>query len=213
MPPASTSWKSTLILAAAGRRPATRDLGLDAAGIATDARGAIIVDEHLRTSQPHVFAIGDVNGGPQFTYVSLDDSSIVADQLLGGGKRAVADRVAMPQTAVHDPAAVDRRHHRAAGRRAGHRIKVAKKSVAEIVGMPRAKIVGDTRGVMKFVIDADTDLILGAALLSVDSQELINTVALAIRNAVTATQLRDAIYTHPSSTEAFNEVLDTMAPR
>ncbi len=66
---------------------------------------------------------------------------------------------------------------------------------------------------MKFVIDADTDLILGAALLSVDSQELINTVALAMRNGVTATQLRDAIYTHPSSTEAFNEVLDTAAPR
>ena len=65
---------------------------------------------------------------------------------------------------------------------------------------------------MKFVIDADTDLILGAALLSVDSQELINSVALAIRNAVTATQLREAIYTHPSSTEAFNEVLDTVAP-
>jgi len=78
--------------------------------------------------------------------------------------------------------------------------------------MPRAKIVGETRGVMKFVVDADTDLILGAALLSVDSQELINTVALAMRNAVTAS-VRDAIYTHPSSTEAFNEVLDTVASR
>jgi len=95
----------------------------------------------------------------------------------------------------------------------GHRILVAAKPVAQIVGMPRAKIVGETPGMMKFVISADTDLILGAAILSVDSQELINTVALAMRNSVTASQLRQAIYTHPSSTEAFNDVLDSAAPR
>jgi probable pyridine nucleotide-disulfide oxidoreductase len=91
----------------------------------------------------------------------------------------------------------------------GPRILVDAKPVAQIVGMPRAKIVREARGVMKFVIDAD--LILGAALLSVDSQELINTIALAIRSGVTARRLRDGIYTHPSSTEAFNEVLDTAA--
>ena len=79
--------------------------------------------------------------------------------------------------------------------------------------MPRAKIVGETPGMMKFVISADTDLILGAAILRVDSQELINTVALAICNSITASQLRQAIYTHPSSTEAFNDVLDSAAPR
>ena len=77
--------------------------------------------------------------------------------------------------------------------------------------MPRAYIVEETRGLMKFVIDADTDQILGAALLSVDSQELINTVALAMRHGITAAELRDSIYTHPSSTEAFNEVLATVA--
>jgi pyruvate/2-oxoglutarate dehydrogenase complex dihydrolipoamide dehydrogenase (E3) component len=82
--------------------------------------------------------------------------------------------------------------------------------VADIVAMPRAYIVEETRGVMKFVLDADTDEILGAALLSVDAQELINTVALAMRHHVTATELRDAIYTHPSSTEAMNEVLGTI---
>ena len=76
--------------------------------------------------------------------------------------------------------------------------------------MPRAYVVEETRGMMKFVIDADTDEILGAALLSIDAQELINTVALAMRHGITATELRDAIYTHPSSTEAFNEVLATI---
>ena len=200
-----------LILTAAGRRPVIHDLGLEAAGIAIDARGAIVVDEHLRTSQPNVFAIGDVNGGPQFTYISLDDSRIVADQLLGDGTRTVTDRVAVPQTVFMTPplSTVGITEREAVEQ--GRRIRVAAKPVAQIVGMPRAKIVGETRGVMKFVIDADTDLILGAALLSVDSQELINTVALAIRSGVTATQLRDAIYNHPSSTEAFNEVLDTAA--
>jgi pyruvate/2-oxoglutarate dehydrogenase complex dihydrolipoamide dehydrogenase (E3) component len=187
------------------------DLGLEAAGIATDARGAIVVDEHLRTSQPHVFAIGDVNGGPQFTYISLDDSRIVADQLLGDGTRAVTDRVAVPQTVFMTPPLSTVGITERDAVEQGRRILVAAKPVAQIVGMPRAKILRETRGVMKFVIDADTDLILGAALLSVDSQELINTIALAIRSAVTATRLRDGIYTHPSSTEAFNEVLDTAA--
>jgi pyruvate/2-oxoglutarate dehydrogenase complex dihydrolipoamide dehydrogenase (E3) component len=82
--------------------------------------------------------------------------------------------------------------------------------VADIFAMPRAYIVEETRGLMKFVIDADTDQILGAALLSVDAQELINTVALAMRHGVTATELRDSIYTHPSSTEAFNDVIDAV---
>ena len=73
--------------------------------------------------------------------------------------------------------------------------------------MPRAYAVEETRGLMKFVLDDETDEILGAALLSVDAQELINTVALAMRHGITAADLRDAIYTHPSSTEAFNDVL------
>ena len=73
--------------------------------------------------------------------------------------------------------------------------------------MPRAYTVEETRGVMKFIVDADTDLILGAALLSIDAQEVVNTVALAMRHDITATELRDAIYTHPSSTEAFNQLL------
>lgn len=198
------------ILAATGRAPVTAGLGLDKAGVRTTERGAIEVDEYLRTSQPHIFALGDVNGGPQFTYISLDDSRIVLDQLLGSGKRSTADRVAVPQTLFMSPplATVGLTEH--AARAAGYRLRVAVENVADIVAMPRAYIVEETRGVMKFVIDAETDEILGAALLSVDAQELINTVALAMRHRITATELRDSIYTHPSSTEAFNEVLGTI---
>ncbi|MEV5574717.1 FAD-dependent oxidoreductase [Spirillospora sp. NPDC052269] len=198
------------VLAAVGRAPATEGLGLDAAGVELTDRGAVAVDEHLRTSQPHIYAIGDVNGGPQFTYISLDDHRIVADQLVGTGKRSTKDRRAVPNTTFVTPPLSTVGLTEKAAREAGHRVKVARKPVAQIAAMPRARIVGETRGLMKVVVDADTDLVLGAALLSVDSQEMINTVALALRHDVTASELRDAIYTHPSSTEALNEVLNTL---
>ncbi|RSM79336.1 FAD-binding protein [Kibdelosporangium aridum] len=202
--------EANAVLAASGRAPATDGLDLEAAGVRVTERGAVEVDEYLRTSQPHIFALGDVNGGPQFTYISLDDSRIVLDQLLGEGKRSTADRVAIPHTLFMTPPLATVGLTEREARAAGYRLKIASEPVAEIVAMPRAYVVEETRGVMKFVLDADTDEILGAALLSVDAQELINTVALAIRNGVKATQLRDAVYTHPSSTEAFNEVLFTI---
>jgi pyruvate/2-oxoglutarate dehydrogenase complex dihydrolipoamide dehydrogenase (E3) component len=195
------------VLIAAGRAPATAGLGLDAAGVRVGAGGAVEVDQHLRTSRPHIYALGDVNGGPQHTYVSLDDSRIVLDQLIGDGRRTVTDRVAIPHTLFMTPplawVGLSEREALAAGRR----IKVARERVADILAMPRAYAVEETRGLMKFVIDADTDRILGAALLSIDAQELINTVALAMRHGITAAELRSAVYTHPSSTEAFNDVL------
>lgn len=196
-----------VVLAAVGRAPRTGDLRLEAAGVRTTERGAIAVDEHLRTSRPHIFALGDVNGGPQFTYISLDDSRIVADQLLGEGKRSTADRVAVPTTLFTTPPLARVGMTEDQARAAGRAVRIASKPIAAMAAMPRARIVGETRGMMKFVVDAETDEILGAALLSVDGQELINTVALAMRTGTTASTLRDAIYTHPSSTEAFNEVL------
>jgi pyruvate/2-oxoglutarate dehydrogenase complex dihydrolipoamide dehydrogenase (E3) component len=202
------SIEGTALLAATGRRAATANLRLDAAGVQTAPNGAVTVDEHLRTTQPHIFALGDVNGGPQFTYISLDDARIVLDQILGEGKRSTADRVAVPHTLFVTPplstVGITEREARAQGLN----VKVARENVADILAMPRAYTVEETRGLMKFVVDADTDFILGAALHSIDAQEIINTVALAIRHNVTATELRNSIYTHPSSTEALNEVFD-----
>lgn len=195
------------ILPAVEYRPATEELGLEAAGVRTNDKGAIELDEHLRTSQSHIFALGDVNGGPEFTYISGDDSRVVLDQLIGKGRRTTADRVAVPRTLFTSPPLATVGMTEGAARRAGHRIKVARENVADIIAMPRAYAVAETRGLMKFVIDADTDQILGAALLSIDSQELINIVALAMRHGITVSGLRDSIYSHPSSTEAFNEVL------
>ncbi|NEN07829.1 NAD(P)/FAD-dependent oxidoreductase [Diaminobutyricibacter tongyongensis] len=198
--------RADAVLPATGRKPATAGLNLAAAGVETTPRGAVIVDEFLRTSQPHIFALGDVNGGPQFTYISLDDSRIVLDRLLGYGTRSTADRVAVPQTMFITPplATVGLTEREARGR--GLNIKIARENVANIVAFRRAYTVEETRGVMKFILDAETDLILGAAILSIDAQEVINTIALAMRQGVTAATLQDAIYTHPSTSEAFNEV-------
>jgi pyruvate/2-oxoglutarate dehydrogenase complex dihydrolipoamide dehydrogenase (E3) component len=199
-----------LILVALGRRPVTGGLALDKAGVAVREDGSVIVDEHLRTSRSHIFAVGDVNGGPQFTYISLDDYRIVLDQLDGPGRRSTADRVAVPYSLFVTPPLSRAGLTEKAARAAGHRVKVATMRVADMATVPRARIVGDPRGLMKAVVDADTDAILGVALLSHDSHEVINTVALAMRHGITATQLRDEIYTHPSMTEAFNQLLGAL---
>jgi pyruvate/2-oxoglutarate dehydrogenase complex dihydrolipoamide dehydrogenase (E3) component len=195
-----------VVLAALGRRPATAGLGLERVGIAVDDRGAIVVDEYLRTSLPHVFAVGDVNGGPQFTYVSLDDYRIVLDQLTGEGKRSTAGRVAVPAVTFMTPPLARVGMTETQARATGRPVKVATRKVADMATVPRARIVGDPRGLMKAVVDAQTDAVLGATILAYDAHELINVIALAMRHGITATTLRDEIYTHPSMTEAFNDL-------
>lgn len=200
------------VLLATGRRPATDDLGLEVAGIDVDERGAIVIDEHLRTSAHGVYALGDVHGGAQQTYLSLDDHRIVLSQLAGDGSRSTSDRVAVPTTTFLTPplAAVGLTETEA--REQGRDVLVATQKVAAIKAMPRPKTVGDPRGLVKIVVDAGTDEILGARLFHVDAQEVINLIALAMRTGTTAAQLRDGIWTHPSSTEALNETLGKLAP-
>ena len=200
------------VLLATGRRPATDDLGLETAGIDVDERGAIVVDEHLRTSADGVFAIGDVHGGAQHTYLSLDDFRIVLSQLTGDGSRSTADRVAVPTTTFLTPPLAAVGTTEAEALAAGREVLVASQKVATIKAMPRPKAVADPRGPAKLVVDASTDRILGARLFHVDAQEVINLVALAMRTGTTATELKNGIWTHPSSTEALNETLGKLAP-
>jgi pyruvate/2-oxoglutarate dehydrogenase complex dihydrolipoamide dehydrogenase (E3) component len=209
---ADGSVEADAVLLATGRAPVTGGLGLDEAGIATDHRGFVIVDERLRTSVDGVFAVGDVNGGPQFTYISLDDNRIVWDQLTGPGRRATSDRVAVPHTTFVTPPLSQVGLTPAQARAAGHEVLYAAKEVARIAAMPRPKILGDAEGVITFTVDAADRTVLGATLFCVDSQELVNLVALAIRSGTTADALLDGIWTHPSSTEALNEVLAELAP-
>ena len=202
------SVEAEAVLIAAGRVPAVLGLGLSNAEVRVTSQGAIAVDEYLRTSQPHIYAVGDINGGPQFTYVSHDDGRIVLDQLAGDASRSTMDREALPYTVFLSPpltrVGLTEREAQTQGRMID---VVAMRRGGTLADMPRSEIVGDTRGLIKFVVDAVTDEILGAALLCVDAQELINLVALAMRSHVTATALRDSIFTHPSSSEAIGEVL------
>lgn len=200
------------VLLAVGRTPVTADLGLDVAGIDTDARGFIKTDDHLHTSREGVFAVGDVNGGPQFTYISLDDNRVVWDQIMGDGRRSTSDRVAVPNTTFITPPLSQVGLTPAKAQQAGHDVLYAAKEVAKIAAMPRPKIIGDTDGVITFTVDAATRAVLGATLFCVDSQEIVNLVALAIRTGATADVLLNGIWTHPSSTEALNEVLAELQP-
>ncbi|MCH1881580.1 NAD(P)/FAD-dependent oxidoreductase [Agrococcus sp. ARC_14] len=195
------------VLLATGRTPVTAALDLAAGGVETDARGFVQVDDLLRTSAERVWAVGDVNGGQQLTPISLDDFRIVKAQLTDAAGRSRADRTAVPTTTFTTPPLGRVGMTEREARERGREVRVGAKPVAKIAAMPRPKAVQETHGIIKIVVDAQTDLVLGAALHTVDAQEVINLVALAMRAGVTATELRDGIWTHPSSTEALNEVL------
>lgn len=128
-------------------------------------------------------------------------------QLVGDGSRTRKDRVAVPTTVFTTPPLGRVGMSESQARDDGADIQVFSKPVAKIAAMPRPKAFGETHGIIKFVVDARTDEILGAALHTVDAQELVNLVALAMRSGTSASRLRDGIWTHPSTTEALNEVL------
>ena len=191
------------VLLATGRRPATAGLNLEAAGIETDDRGAVRVDAHLRTTAPRVFAAGDVTGGLQFTYVSLDDFRIIRDVLLGDGARTTANRGPVPYSVFIEPTLSHVGMHEEEARKAGRDIRVNRIAVA---AFPRSRILGSTEGVLKAVIDAKTDEILGCTLFGAESGEVITTVATAMKHGVTAHDLSNSIYTHPSMSESLNDL-------
>ena len=200
------------VLVALGRTPNTAALRLDRAGVETTDRGAVVVDDYRRTTVPHIFAVGDVTGGPQFTYLSLDDYRIVADQLSGVDEpRRASQRTAVPTCLFLTPPLARVGLTESQARSAGHDVLVAASPVANLATVARARIVEQTEGMMKVVVDATTGKILGATLWCHDAHEVINIVALAMRHGITARALRDEIYTHPSMSECFNQLLGLLA--
>ncbi|XCB29814.1 FAD-dependent oxidoreductase [Arcanobacterium hippocoleae] len=207
------SREADALLIAVGRKPNIDGLGLARAGIAV-ANGAIVTDEFLRTSAENVWAVGDVKGGLQHTYISFDDHRIIADQLLAGkgtDGRSLKNRGVVPATTFITPplsrAGLTADEARAQADANGWEVGVAYREVAALAAMPRAKAVADTRGFMEVVVDKKSGQILGATLLCIDSQEVINLITLAMDHKITYTALRDRIYTHPSTAEALNELL------
>ena len=191
------------VLVATGRVPNTAGLGCEAAGIELDGRGAVKVDALLRATAPNVWAMGDVAGGLQHTYVSLDDSRVVWSQLSGGEPRTTADRKNVPYSVFlatpYSRVGLNEREARAAG----FNVKIAKLPTAAV---PKAQVLRATAGFLKAVVDADTGRILGAMLLCPESYEMVNVVKLAIDLGADYTVLRDQIFTHPTMTEAFNDL-------
>lgn len=191
------------ILLATGRRPNTEGLNLDAAGIKTNSRGAIEVDNHLRTNIENIWAMGDVHGGLQFTYLSLDDYRIIREQLFGNAYRNLDDRKAVAYSVFIDPPLSHVGMNEETALKAGKSIKVAKMPSA---ANPRSRTLGQADGLLKAVVDAETGRILGCTLFCSDSSEIINIVSLAMRADKDYMFLRDNIFTHPSMSEALNDL-------
>ena len=195
--------QASAVLVATGRKPATGGLNLTAAGIQTDKRGYVQVDEFLKTNVPNIWAVGDINGGLQFTYISLDDFRIIRDQLFGGDYISVTKRKLFATSVFITPqfAHIGLREKEAIEK--GYTIKVAKLSASAI---PRARILNHTNGLLKTVVDSNTNKILGCTLFCMEANEMINTIQMAMNAGLDYPVVRDSIYTHPSMTEAFNDL-------
>lgn len=191
------------VLLATGRSANTAELALDKAGVAVDQRGNIIVNEHLQTSVKHIYAMGDVKGGLQFTYVSLDDARIVKDHLFHKGERTVHNRGAIAYSVFISPTFSRVGLSAQEALAAGYEIKCASMPAAAI---PRANVVSQPNGFLKAVVDAKTDQVLGCVLCCEASEEMINFVALAMNQQLPYQVIRDHIFTHPTMSEALNDL-------
>ena len=185
------------VLLAVGRRPNTEDLGLEAAGIATDARGYIRVDDHLRTNVDGVWAMGDCNGRGAFTHTAYNDFEIVAANLLDGADRKVTDRIDTYALFI-DPPLGRVGMGEAQAREKGHRVRVGKRPMSRV---GRAREKGETAGFMKMVVDADSDAVLGAAILGVGGDEAIHAVLDLMHMGGTAADMRRVMHIHPTVAE------------
>ena len=191
------------VLVATGRRPNTAGLNLEAAGVEIGPRGGIVTDDSLTTTAPHIYAMGDVRGGLQFTYISLDDFRIVKSKVLGDGSYTLKERGAVPYSVFLIPPFSRVGLSEIEAVEKGYKVKVARLAAAAI---PKAQVLEQPAGLLKAVIDEETGLILGAHLFCQESYEMINMIKLAMDAKVPYQVLRDTIYTHPTMSEAFNDL-------
>lgn len=190
------------LLLAVGRQPNTDDLGLDTAGIETDGRGFIAVDEQVQATVPGVWALGDVNGHGAFTHTAYNDYEVVAANLFDEDSRRVSDRIPAYALYIDPPlgrAGLTERQARETGRR----VLVGKLMMARV---GRARERGETQGFMKVLIDTETQRILGAAVLGIGGDEVIHTLLAAMYAGVPYTVIQRAVHIHPT----VNELIPTL---
>jgi pyruvate/2-oxoglutarate dehydrogenase complex dihydrolipoamide dehydrogenase (E3) component len=196
------SISGTHLLVAAGRKPNTDMLNLEAAGIDTDKRGSIVVNDRLETSAADVWALGDVKGGPAFTHISYDDFRIVDRNISGDGAGSIAERI-VPYTVFIDPQLGRVGMSETEARDAGYRVRIA---AIPMTWVARALETDESRGLMKAVVDADTDKILGFAMLGMQGGEIAGAVQIVMTAGLPYTVLRDGAFAHPTLMESLNNL-------
>jgi pyruvate/2-oxoglutarate dehydrogenase complex dihydrolipoamide dehydrogenase (E3) component len=198
--------EGTHLLVAAGRPPNTEILNLDAAGIASDKRGFIEVNERLETTAPGVYALGDIKGGPAFTHISYDDFRIIRTNLLEDGNATITDRL-VPYTMFIDPqlGRIGLREQEA--RDQGRDVLIARIPMTYVT---RAVETGETRGFMKAIVDAGNDRILGCAVLGIEGGEIMAMIQIAMMGNLPYMALRDSVFAHPTLAESMNTLFSNL---
>ncbi|WP_118197041.1 FAD-dependent oxidoreductase [Albibacterium indicum] len=197
------SLKADAVLMATGREAVTKKLNLEAAGIETDEKGFIVVDNQLRTTADNIWAIGDVNGGPQFTYISLDDFRIIKNQLDKSYYNSLKRRKNFATTLFTTPPYARVGMNESEAKEAGLDFDVFSLPAANI---PKAAILQQKEGLLKAIVEKESGKILGCMLHCAEAHELINIVQLAMNAGVRYEVLRDQIYTHPTMAESLNDL-------
>lgn len=196
------------LLVATGRRPNTDDLDLGKAGVEADQRGYIKVNDRLETSVPGIWALGDVKGGPAFTHISYDDYQIVYGNLFEGKNLTTENRL-VPYSVFTDPQLGRVGMTERAAKATGRKLKIGKIPMSWVA---RAIERDETAGLMKLVVDAETDRILGAAILGTEGGELIQILGAVMLAGAPYTILKGAIYIHPTLAEGFFSLMDDVKP-
>lgn len=195
------------VLMAAGRRPNSDKLNLEAAGISANERGFITVDDYCRTNVDGVFALGDVNGQGAFTHTSVNDAEIALDYLFDGDRK-LSDRRAVYGLFTDPPlggVGISEKEALASG-------KKVLKATRTMTRISRAKEMGETKGFVKILVDAETDLFLGAYILGVGGDEIINMFATAMQAGMTWKEYRKTVLAHPTVSELMPWTLDALKP-
>ncbi len=195
------------ILVAVGRTPNTAGIGLDVAGVELDGNGYVRVNERLETSAPEVWAIGECAGSPQFTHVSFDDFRVIRDNL-AGAKRTTRDRL-IPYCMFTDPPFARVGLSEGEAQRQGVAVRVAKMPTSAVL---RTRTIDEPQGLMKALVGASDDRILGFAMIGAEAGEVVATVQTAILAGLPYTSLRDAILTHPTMAEGLGPLLSNVPP-
>jgi pyruvate/2-oxoglutarate dehydrogenase complex dihydrolipoamide dehydrogenase (E3) component len=196
------------VLLAVGRRPNTDDLDLDKAGVATDPRGYIVVDDGLATSAPGIWALGDCNGRGAFTHTAYNDFEILAANLLDGEARKVSERV-LAYALYIDPPLGRVGATEAEARASGRSLLIGRRPMSRVA---RAVEKAETQGFMKVVVDAQTEKILGAAILGTGGDEAIHGILDMMNAGIRYTALQRAVPIHPTVSELIPTMLGEMRP-